>query len=289
MGQHIVFDFDGTITEDDTIGNIAHAALQWRNSPEGGGSDLTRDWQHIVQSYAQDLAAYDQTQRPAEKRTSWQQECDYLRGRRIVEEASLARIRESGIFAGFATSGERLVEAGRRDRETGRTRIRAGFAEYLAMARARNDMVHVVSVNWSAAYIRGVLEPWGIASIVANEIQLDGSIAAAAAATLDLSPDNLGNVDRSQALATSADKLEATQHLLRRLEGECRGYFGDSTTDLECLDFCGGWVMTSDGEGSLARTLRRLGYDIPCISEPQGTNSHISWVHDFTEVAAQVV
>lgn len=281
MRQHIIFDFDGTITEEDTIGNIAHAALEWRRTPDGGRVDLTQDWQQIVRGYMQDLAAYDTTQPPEQQRTTWQQERDYLRGRRVVEETSLARVRESGIFAGFSAD-DRLVEAGRRDRETGRTRIRVGFAVYLTLARARNHNVHVVSVNWSAAYIRGVLEPWDITSIVANEIQLDGSIAA----SLDSVPESLSSVGPLKALATSFDKLEATKHLLQTVGGQCIGYFGDSTTDMECLKFFGGWVITSDGGGSLARTLRRLDNNVPRISEPRGPESHISWAHDFTEVAA---
>ncbi|KAJ4418041.1 hypothetical protein N0V82_005795 [Gnomoniopsis sp. IMI 355080] len=283
MGQHIIFDFDGTITEEDTIGNIARAALEWRKTSEGGGADLSRDWQSIVESYTQDLAAYDHTQPPEQQRTTWQHERDYLRGRNVVEAASLARVRELGIFASFADH-DRLVEAGRRDRETGRTQVRGGFVEYLAMVRARNYSVHVVSVNWSADYIRGVLEPWDITSIIANEIQLDGSIAAIP----DCLSTSLSNVEPRKALATSADKLGATRHLLQRVGGQCVGYFGDSTTDLECLHFHGGWVITSDGGGSLARTLRRLGYNVPCVSEPQGANSDISWAHDFAEVAAHI-
>lgn len=285
MGNHIIFDFDGTITQKDTVENIGRAAVEWRKTPQGGGVDLTREWEHIVQSYMQDLAAYDQTQLPEAQRTTWQQECDYLRGRRVVEEASLSRLRESGIFAaGFAADG-RLVEAGRRDRETGRTRIRGGFAEYLDKIRARGDVVHVVSVNWSASYIRGVLEPWGITSIVANEIQLDGSIAAR---SQDSTPEGLGNSEHPKVFATSGDKLEATRNLLKSVEGPCVGYFGDSTTDLECLEFCGGLVMTTDGGGSLLRTLRRLGRDVPFVSESGEAQTGIAWAHDFSEVAAQV-
>lgn len=284
MGNHIIFDFDGTITQKDTVENIGRAAVEWRKTPQGGGVDLTREWEHIVQSYMQDLAAYDQTQLPEEKRTTWQQERDYLHGRRVVEEASLIRLRESGIFAGFAAD-DRLVEAGRRDRETGRTRIRGGFAEYLNKIRARGYIVHVVSVNWSASYIRGVLEPWGITSIVANEIQLDGSIAAK---SQDSPPSGPREFEHPKVFATSADKLEATQDLLKSVEGRCVGYFGDSTTDLECLEFRGGLVMATDGGGSLLRTLRRLGRDVPFVSEAGEAQTGITWARDFAEVAAQV-
>ncbi|CAN8100805.1 unnamed protein product [Discula destructiva] len=287
MNQHVIFDFDGTITQDDTIGNIAHAALQWRKTTEGGGTDLTAAWNHILQSYLQDLAVYDQTQPPEQQRTTWKQERAYLHGRRAVEETSLARIREAGIFTGLAAEG-RLFEAGRCDREAGRTRLRGGLEEYLAILRARDVAVHVVSVNWSVSYIRGVLAPWGITSVVANEIHPDGSIAGPP-------QEPLRDVDAGhehiypKALATSADKLRATRHLLDTLGGKCLGYFGDSTTDLECLDLCGGYAVTPDGGGSLVRTLRRLGCTVAHVSEPHGDGARISWARDFAEIAAHAL
>lgn len=272
MVQHIIFDFDGTITQHDTIGNIAQAALQWRRSPEGGGKDLEKDWQDILQGYIQDLAAYDQIQPPEQQRTTWEQELAYLHGRRAVEEASLARIVAAGIFTGFsADGGERLFQAGRRDRESGRTRIREGFGDYVASLAARNVHVHIVSVNWSVSYIKGVLAPWGITSVIANELQSDGSVAA---------PGPL------KTLTTSSDKLEAVRQLLGKIEGQCLGYFGDSTTDLECLREFGGFAVTSDGGGSLVRALRRLGHDVPHVSAPDDAHPHVLWARDFTEIAA---
>lgn len=279
MVRQIVLDFDGTITENDTIGNIANAALEWRKFPEGGGIDLTGDWQHILHAYTQDLVAYDQTQLPEQQRTTWKQERDYLNGRRVVEEASLARVRDSGIFMGFAAN-HRLFEAGRRDTEIGRTRLRNGLTEYVNKVRACNDIIHVVSVNWSASYIKGALEPWGITSVIANEIQLDGTITALP----DSFPENRSHLGLPKTMTTSADKLEVTRNLLGKLEGQCLGYFGDSTTDLECLGLYGGHVVTSDGKGSLLRTLRRLGYTVPYVSEPLDVDPPVSWVRDFTQI-----
>lgn len=273
MVQHIIFDFDGTITEDDTIGNIAQAALQWRRSPEGGGINLEKDWQSIIEAYIQDLAAYDLTQPPEQQRATWEQERVYLHGRRVVEEASLARIQAAGIFTGSSADG-RLFQAGRRDRESGRTRIREGFGNYMAILVARNVNVHIVSVNWSASYIKGVLEPWGITSVIANELQVDGSIAA---------PSSTGPF---KALATSSDKLEATRNLLGTMEGQCLCYIGDSTTDLECLGEFGGYAVTSDGGGSLLKALRRLGHRVPHVSAPDDAQPHVLWARDFTEIAA---
>lgn len=281
MVRQIVLDFDGTITENDTIGNIANAALVWRKSTEGGGIDLTGDWRRILQAYTRDLAAYDQTQPSEQQRTTWIQERDYLHGRRVVEEASLARVRDSGIFTGFAAN-HRLFKAGRRDVQTGRTRLRDGFTEYVNKAKAFNDDIHVVSVNWSASYIKGVLEPWGITSVIANEIQLDGSIAIPLASV----PKNWGHQGHPMTLTTSADKLEITQHLLSHLKDQCVTYLGDSTTDLECLGKYGGHVVTSDGGGNLLGTLRRLGCDVPDVSDSLDADPHISWMRDFTKIAA---
>lgn len=279
----LILDFDGTITQSDTIGNVARAALEWRKAPDGGGKDLTAHWQRILDLYSQDLAAYDQSQPSEEQRTTLAHELAYLRGCRLVEQASLDRVRESRIFDDFAAQ-HRLFEAGRRDRETGATRIRVGFSRWMEAQRGGGDLapsIHVVSVNFSASYIRGVLEPWlqNISSVIANEVQVDGSI------TASLQPPELVT-ECSGALTTSQDKLAVTNHLLGNGLGPIRLYLGDSTTDLECLIEYGGYALDADGRGKLLRTLRRLGYFIPhassCTSAVKA--KHICWARDFDEI-----
>lgn len=159
--RHIFFDFDGTITTNDTIGLVAQAVLQWRR--ETCDEDLTRrvsaSWQRIQDAYAQDMNNYESSQPPKAQRTTREAEIDHLRGRREIEAASLRRVNESGMFHGFGM--HQLFQAGVRDREAGRLFLRDGFEQFIRSLKEADPtcMIHVLSVNWSASYIRGVLEP----------------------------------------------------------------------------------------------------------------------------------
>ncbi|EJT81991.1 hypothetical protein GGTG_01965 [Gaeumannomyces tritici R3-111a-1] len=168
--------------------------------------------------------------------------------------------------------------------------------------------VAVLSVNWSAAFIRGVVSmcdgPGGgrdgaaavVSEVISNDIMADGSIGG----PLVRGPEGEGGGgDRHAALTTSADKLRA--FLDRR---DSRGgsgarttvYFGDSTTDLECLlEASAGVVMADEGgaEGSsaLLRCLSRLGFHVPHVSEAAAAAAaaglpppRLAWARDFCEV-----
>lgn len=68
--------------------------------------------------------------------------------------------------------------------------------------------IHVLSVNWSASYIRGVLINEGIKSVVANDIDpSDGSINPLPATSDDIAPE-----DWPRAFAVGSDKLSALRY-----------------------------------------------------------------------------
>lgn len=285
----MVFDFDGTITQKDTINNLADAAIKWHRSSEGIGKDPTETWHGILDGYVKDSASYVKSQPPEEERTILEQEISFLRGRVGVESASTKLVEHSGIFSGFVDGGQqRLRNAGKKDRESGRTVLRNGFTEFIdtlrnglpASARCR---WHVVSVNWSGDYISGVLEPWVLGddppTIVANEIVEHETEPHMVRIGCFSSPNH-----GISHLATSADKLGATRHLLREQGGSptMTLYLGDSTTDLECLVEYGGIIMCDNGDGSLLRTLRRLAYVVPHVSKWRA--EHLCWARNFREI-----
>lgn len=280
----LVLDFDGTITESDTIDNIAQAALAWRKCDEDERQDLTVQWQEVVSSYFQDLAAYDAIQPSEEQRTTVEHELAYLRGRRAVEQASLTRIAELGLFKDPSGTVP-LFEAGQRDRAAGTTTVRPGFSEWI---KAHQDStkpapdLHIVSVNFSASYIKGVLHPWlhAISSVVANEVQSDGSINTDSSVLLPRT------YDTPSVLTTCEDKSIATSCLSNQTSGPVKAYFGDSTTDIECLMQYGGYVLDPNGQGKLLKTLRRLGYAVPHTSDSgaNSTEKRIRWARNFHEI-----
>ncbi|KAM6538981.1 hypothetical protein FALCPG4_000824 [Fusarium falciforme] len=261
--MHLIFDFDGTITQQDTIGELARSAIELQRRISG--DDLQASWDQVVQSYVDDYRSYKKSH-PAQEdaRTCVDDEIHFLSGLKDVEETSLARVAESRIFAGL--DAEILSQAGADAVKEGRIKIRQGFPEIISLANERGWSVSVVSVNWSRAFIRGALRPH-ILDVVANEPATDGSITG---------PEFLKG-----RMTNTCEKREALEHLVKEKDGRVV-YFGDSTTDMECL-LRGGVVISDGDDSSLLKTLRRVGVSVPHVGE-QAADVKVSWARDFGEV-----
>jgi len=275
--MHVVLDFDGTITEHDTIGVLASFAISYQRRHRG--SDLSSAWAHILEEYASDLGRHVTVYQPQEPvRIAPKQEIAFLRSLRHIELRSLARVQASGLFAGISTT--ELEQAGRKAVQGGEVRIRKGFSDFVREAArdGRRD-ISVVSVNWSASFVRGVLSTVGVElDVLANEVlgPEDGRI--------------LGPARREgKVMVTSEDKLDVVKTLLereRREGNESAGvvYFGDSATDLECLLEGKGVVVANGPDGKLLGTLRRLRVDVNHLSETPAGQATVAWARDFDEV-----
>ncbi|KAL8420220.1 hypothetical protein RB594_003124 [Gaeumannomyces avenae] len=270
-------------------------------------------WDWIVSSYAADHARHAAAFEPAEAdRRTVAAERAFLASLRAVDGASAARVARSRLFVGCTDA--HLFEAGRdavRASAGAAAAFRPGFAAFLRDAAGGGGgggaTVSVLSVNWSAAFIRGVVSmcdgPGGdgaaavVSEVISNDIMADGSIGGPPVR----GPEGEGGGgDRHAALTTSADKLRV--FLDRRDSRGARGarttvYFGDSTTDLECLlEASAGVVMADEGgaEGSsaLLRCLSRLGFHVPHVSEAAAAAAaaaglpppRLAWARDFCEV-----
>ncbi|KAF3804940.1 hypothetical protein GCG54_00004210 [Colletotrichum gloeosporioides] len=253
---NLVLDFDGTITTKDTIGTIAEVGLHFQRQR---GLDLSAAWRQILEDYNRDHIDHVSAYKPAaDGRLTLSEELSYLRGLREVELRSVRRVERSGIFKDISR-GE-LVKAGDAARQEGRVKLRDGFAKLMDTAKQNNWPVSVVSINWSRSFIQGVLSAYEF-DVVANEIEIDGSISG---------PEVLGPLGRETILTTCEDKLRALRALAAR-QGVDNAkelvYFGDSTSDLECLLETRGVVVTSTPESTLMTTLTRLGYDVPRVQD----------------------
>lgn len=182
----------------------------------------------------------------------------------------------------------------------------SGNAHTDSQARSVDKMhsIQVLSVNWSATYIRGVLSGVGILPVFANETNpVDGSIMAVPAASAEIAAAGWPSV-----LTVGSDKLSALQCLRRQQLDVGKGlpaevvYFGDSITDLECLLESGGIAIspmaeivqrpgtkTADPNSNAARgcdllhVLRTmLNYNVPHVS--QYKDELVCWARDFTEI-----
>ncbi|KAH0432593.1 hypothetical protein CcaCcLH18_06339 [Colletotrichum camelliae] len=269
---NLVLDFDGTITTKDTIGTIAEIGLHFQRQR---GLDLSAAWRQILEDYNRDHVDHVSAYKPAaDGRLTLSEELSYLRGLREVELRSVRRVERSGIFKGM--NRERLTKAGDAARREGRVKLREGFAKLMDTAKQNNWTVSVVSINWSGSFIRGVLSAYDF-DVVANEIEIDGSISG---------PEVLGPSGGRQILTTCEDKLRALRALAARQGvGNAEGlvYFGDSTSDLECLLEMRGVVVTSTPESSLMATLTRLGYDVPRVQDCREMDK-IVWTSAFQEI-----
>ncbi|KAK8048583.1 HAD-like domain-containing protein [Apiospora phragmitis] len=281
----IFLDFDGTITVQDTIGEVANFALRARADE---GEDLAEAWDGVVRSYMDDYRGHVDGYRVQEgQRLCAEDEVGFLREMKTVELQSLGRIRQCGLFRDI--SPERLYEAGRRAVEDdGTVRLRPGFREF---ARARLDegwWLWVVSVNWSAAFIAGALGCPEI-TVIANTVRSDGSIAGPDILNQGTSSASGGAEHRN--LTNSCDKLAVVEAILQQtksLQGKPSFYFGDSITDLECLLRADYGIVISDKEDStLLKTLGRIGKKVS-HSTDAGANDSLSWASNYNDVEKHV-
>lgn len=273
----IVLDFDGTITVHDTIGEVAKYALSVRADE---GNDLRQEWDSVVKAYVDDYKRHvDEYHVDESMRERPEEEVEFLRQAKTVELRSLERIRDCRLFQGIAP--ECFREAGRKAVENGAVVLREGFRRFVEARLDDGWRVWVVSVNWSSAFIEGALDCPGI-TVIANYIRDDGSIAGP-------SLDGI-NDGEAQTLTNSGDKLAALNSILQMAPqpSSAAFYFGDSTTDLECLLRADSGVVVADQpDSTLLRTLRRIGKDVPHAA---GTASrdNLSWVSTYDDVERYV-
>lgn len=285
----IFLDFDGTITVQDTIGEVANFALRVRADE---GQDLARAWDGVVRAYLDDYRGHVEGYRVAEgRRRCVDDEVAFLREMKAVELQSLVRIHECGVFRDIAP--ERFYEAGRRAVEVdGTVRLRPGFREFV-QARVREGWrLWVVSVNWSAAFIAGALGCPEV-TVIANTVRSDGSISGPDI----LNQNQNGGAAEHRNLTNSCDKLAVVEAILKQqqaeessLQGKPSFYFGDSITDLECLLRADRGVVISDKEDStLLKTLGRIGKTVShSTNAGSQDNSSLSWASDYNEIEKHV-
>ncbi|KAK3395645.1 HAD-like domain-containing protein [Sordaria brevicollis] len=292
----IVFDFDGTVTQHDTINVLAQFAISSRGPPGSPShNEASQKWKQIVDLYVADHSAHKESYfPPAKDRQTLAQELSYLESLRTVEMASAERVVEQKFFAGLRR--EEWVGFGRvarfngsleKEEDEGKTvKMRKGFSEFVARCKEKEDTkLGVLSVNWSKAFVEGVLEvedPRRDEEIFekrVNELRYPGG-------ELE-GPEEMGG----RVMMTVRDKLEGFETMLlqqgEKVDGQRSVYFGDSVTDLECLLRADtGIVVVNEGEeetSKLLDTLRRVGFEVPHVSEAR-EGMKLAWARDFEEV-----
>jgi 2-hydroxy-3-keto-5-methylthiopentenyl-1-phosphate phosphatase len=278
-----ILDFDGTITTKDTISVVAKSAISFhlRN-----GKDMTATWEGIVKDYGRDYEAFVGEFRPVkEARKTVDEEVAFYRALRSVEERSFERVGRRGLFAGIGeVDWERFGEEAVRN---GDVTIRRGSAEFIRNIGERGAKWGVVSVNFSRAFVRGVLGTIDSdikkVDLRANEPDENGI----------LKGPMLQDGNDGELMTTSDAKLSAMKELLTSLGGSKANevvYIGDSGTDIECLleDGVTGIIISDDGNSSLLQTMKRIGVGISPIDKNYQKEKEAKGVvylmRDFSEI-----
>ncbi|KAH8179685.1 haloacid dehalogenase-like hydrolase domain-containing protein [Sarocladium implicatum] len=260
--MHLVFDFDGTITQKDTIGVLVDYALAHQREQ---GREVAPRWNRVLEAYGHDAQVLKEHFRPKEaERTTLDGQRAFLSAQYDVDEASLSRVSASGIFANI--NKDTYFRFGQDAVESGKVQIRPGFRELVAHAAAQDWMVHVISVNWSREFIAGALHPLDPRLIITNSLAFDGTIQG---------PDIL-----QRKLTSPWDKLDALKAVTAG-DADKVVYFGDSANDVECL-IKGGVAIADCEDTSLLRMLRRVGVQTPRLASQTDGNT-VPWASDFDE------
>jgi 2-hydroxy-3-keto-5-methylthiopentenyl-1-phosphate phosphatase len=280
LPKYFILDFDGTITTKDTIQTVFKSALSFQKER---GKDMKATWQEITTSYDHDYELHVENYEPlTQDRNSLEAEVAFYRALRDIETRSFDRVSRSGIFEGI--SKEKWEEFGRKASESGQVSLRNGFESFVESIRASEGTWGVISVNFSAAFIRGVLslgaERKGI-HVLANQPERSGIVKG---------PKRIDGTF-GKVLITSEDKFIAMNDLLTSWDMAGKnnevGFIGDSGTDIECLTHnqVVGIMMSNDGNGNLIHIMNRLGMEVVYIGERKYASARsIFWARNFEEL-----
>lgn len=155
---HWVLDWDGTLTQHDTLNALVNVAAA--HKPH---DDIPSKWKSVVQAYLDD---YDGTLKqlvPDGKLPSdMPGERKLLKQLAAVEQRSVDRVSASGIFKGL--TAEVMRKGAAEAVASGKVQPRSGLRDFLQSLQDRmqqqsetQDVVQVLSVNWSQRFIAGCL------------------------------------------------------------------------------------------------------------------------------------
>ncbi|KAK5132245.1 hypothetical protein LTR08_009233 [Meristemomyces frigidus] len=304
---HLILDWDGTLTAKDSLSVLARLPRA-RDARLGIPHHPSHDWDaDFVKPYLEDYSALQQafTLLPtaASNPAHYSQ---WLASLHPVEYASAARVSTSGFFRGV--TGADVDTVARVALRDGELQLRNGWRELFRMflpaaSPPSGSMVSVLSVNWSATFIRSSLMQAAGAlhaddaerqqlveyiegiHITANEI--DGLQNEARGSSGKLIGDIRTAAEKLKHVLTAAGHGDASTHPLTL-------YVGDSATDYDTLRHAevGIWICAcaeSAYKQKLRDTFKPLELDVLPIDQFQFSrgDDHTSfyWTRSLSEVA----
>jgi hypothetical protein len=160
---HVVLDWDGTLTKRDTLHIVSSIGYQLH----AADSMSLIPWSRIVQAYIDDYNSHESLYKPPkEQRKTIKDEAAWLSSLSEVENRSVKRVEEAGIFKGVTEMDIRgRAEQAIKNQEL---ELRGGWNDLLFFhvdepGSSRGTVIHdsiyftIISVNWSALFIQSCL------------------------------------------------------------------------------------------------------------------------------------
>jgi len=178
---HLILDWDGTLTQTDTLALVAKIGYDKQAvDPTTGSHPEDRQekgqfilpWSEYGRLYMLDYSAHKDEYRPtAEHRTTLEAERKWLKSLENVEADSVSRVQASGIFKGVATAN--IANGASSAIKSGDLKLRDGWEDLLRniiedgsrspqsnfrIPNMQRNRISILSVNWSETFIRKALE-----------------------------------------------------------------------------------------------------------------------------------
>lgn len=178
---HLILDWDGTLTQKDTLALVAKVGYDKQAvNPETGSNPEERQakgqfilpWSEYGRLYMLDYKAHKDEYRPApSNRTTLEAERKWLKSLENVEGDSVSRVQASGIFKGVTTDD--IANGASSAISSGELKLRNGWEELLRniiedgskspqssfrIPNMQRNKISILSVNWSETFIRKALE-----------------------------------------------------------------------------------------------------------------------------------
>ena len=289
---HWVLDWDGTLTTRDTLDALVNIAAKCKPN-----SSVGEEWKRVSQAYIADYESTIKTHVPEGKLPlTVSGEKALLTLLEEVEQRSIDRVSDSGIFEGLTTAD--LDNGAAEAIASGHIQLRVGCDDFLQLVESRlqqedgdADAISILSVNWSQRFILACLRATheNLGDMLSNSIyanELDGIQQGGIPAT--------GRIcaDKSSRIISSRNKLARLELLSRSTLRKGKPipivYVGDSWTDFDSIVAADLGVCIRDNpmtstQKKLADSLDRVAVPCPRLRTTNGS-AGVAWAEDFCEL-----
>jgi len=301
---HLILDWDGTITKNDTLSLVGEIGYHHRkHNPElDNVYGKPPPWSHLADAWMEDFSAHQAHYEPkTSARRTIREERTWLSSLTPIENNSVRRVEGSKLFKGVTADRDVNVVVSAAVGE-GRLRLRHGWDSLLArLLKKRQDRASILSVNWSGTFIRQAMSHSALRNGECPDTKEDIRFIQDAIASMDIQANEIFGLDTPEGsdgsltknseagIRTSADKLahmpESCRKRLDLVEAACEEpsdtvelseqtvvYVGDSSTDFEALlaadvGICIRDTPMGSGQRELAETFERVGVEVLHVDE----------------------